>query len=69
MLRKYFPSRDWSTLVRPVEEESHLQHLDHLSDDELRPEFLEGIESLHDKIMSQIKPKVLNKDYVTGEML
>lgn len=68
ILRELFPQRDWFTLVRPVEEESNLQKLEFLNDNELRPEFINGIKQLQNKIFSQIEPKFLGKSYVTGEL-
>jgi hypothetical protein len=68
ILRELFTKRDWFTLVRPVEEESNLQKLEFLNDGELRPEFINEIKQLQEKIFSQIEPKFLGKSYVTGEL-
>ena len=69
LLRDYFPNRDCVTLVRPVEEESNLQKLDSLDNTELRPEFLQGIEQLKNKIFSEVSPKLLNGSKVSGGAL
>jgi hypothetical protein len=69
LLREFFPKREWVTLVRPVQEEVDLQKLDSLANDELRPEFLNGIWFLKDKIFTEISPKILNGSQVTGEVL
>jgi hypothetical protein len=68
VLRDLFPKRDWFTLVRPVEEEANLQKLQFLNDNELRPEFLDGVKQLQDKIFSQIGPKCFGSSYLTGEL-
>jgi hypothetical protein len=51
-----------------VEEEANLQKLQFLNDNELRPEFLDGVKQLQDKIFSQIGPKCFGSSYLTGEL-
>ena len=69
LIRTYFPNRDCLTLVRPVEEEKHLQNLQELSDDELREEFLEQAKNLRNKIYKKIKPKFFHGQFLSGSML
>ena len=56
-------------MVRPVENEKNLQNLQHMPDDHLRPEFIENVTSLRQKIFKKVKPKTLNNKQMTGEML
>ena len=69
ILRKFFPNRDCFTLVRPVEEETDLQKLETLDYNELRHEFLQGVNQLRYKILSSMGPKVVNGVQITGEAL
>ena len=40
-----------------------------MPDEQLRPEFVEEIQSLRQKIFKKVKPKTLNNKQMTGEML
>lgn len=40
-----------------------------MSDDRLRPEFVEQMNSLRQRVFKRVKPKQLNGKYITGEML
>ena len=55
-------------MVRPTEEEKDLQNLQLSKDDKLRPEFLEQMMSLRQRIFKRVKPKVLNGKFITGEL-
>ena len=39
-----------------------------MHDDRLRPEFVEQMNNLRQRIYKRVKPKVLNNRYITGEM-
>ena len=69
LIKQVFPDRDCFTMVRPVENEKLLQNLQQMPDEELRPEFVEEIQSLRQKIFKKVKPKTLNSKQMTGEML
>jgi hypothetical protein len=69
LIRTYFPERDCFTLVRPVEEEKNLQHLQELSDDELRSEFLEQAKIFRNKVHKKVKPKFFHGQFISGSML
>lgn len=69
LLRHFFKDRDCSTLVRPTEDESNLQILGMLKDDALRPEFVEQLQLLKTKIHKKVKPKFLNGNVLSGQML
>ena len=70
-LRKYFKDRGCAILIRPVTEESDLQHLNTLPDSALRPEFLEAAVKLRKRILESTanRPLVHNNMYLTGSML
>ena len=55
-------------MVRPTEEERDLQSLQKLNDEKLRPEFIDQMRNLRNRIFKRVKPKVLNGRYITGEM-
>ena len=55
--------------MRPTEEESILQTIQLLPDQDLRPEFVDSANKLRNKIFKKVKPKILNGKFITGEML
>lgn len=65
----FFGERDCATLVRPLTSEDDLQRLEKFSLEQLRPEFLEQLSALRSKIMHSLKPKMLNNQVLSGEML
>lgn len=69
VLRHFFQERDCCTLVRPVEKEKKLQILNTLSDSELRPEFLEQLDSFRSKLTRKIKFKRQSNRFLSGPML
>ena len=69
LIKTYFPERDCFPLVRPVENENDLQNLQNLSDENIRPEFLNQCQLLTNKILKKIKPKNFNQKILSGEML
>ena len=69
MIKHFFTDRDWVTVVRPVENEKELQHLNHLSEQDLRPKFIEQIKSVKRRIFNNVKPKILNGKILNGSML
>lgn len=54
----YFPIRECLTLVRPVYEEEMIYNLNDLEDNRLRGEFLEGVNTLRNKIIDGTGPKM-----------
>mmetsp|Transcript_65116 Transcript_65116/g.160321 ORF Transcript_65116/g.160321 Transcript_65116/m.160321 type:complete len:1255 (+) Transcript_65116:107-3871(+) len=69
MLLAFFPDRDCVTLKRPVEDESMLQKLDTVDWGDLRPEFVQQVTTLRNKIYSSAPPKTLNGKALDGHML
>ena len=68
VIKNYFKERDCFTIVRPVENESDLQRLNCLENEKIRPEFLEQIEILREKIFMNVKPKNFEgKKFFSGE--
>lgn len=68
LIKTYFRDRDCHTMIRPIVDESKLQDLQNIPPEKLKPEFMEGIIHLRKKIASKIRPKVLNKKPLTGDM-
>eukprot|EP01017_Pseudomicrothorax_dubius_P051387 TRINITY_DN9884_c0_g1_i3.p1 TRINITY_DN9884_c0_g1~~TRINITY_DN9884_c0_g1_i3.p1 ORF type:complete len:1087 (+),score=311.01 TRINITY_DN9884_c0_g1_i3:56-3316(+) len=69
LLKQFFKERDCATMVRPLESEKELQRLDEVTNDGLRPEFIDQMAKVRAKVMRKLRPKVLNGKYVTGPML
>ena len=65
-LKLFFRERDCYTLVRPVNEEKKLKIIDKLPIEELRPEFLNQMNTLVKKIFESIRPKSVNGGYMNG---
>jgi hypothetical protein len=68
LIVNFFKDRDCYTMVRPTEEEKDLQLLQTANDDKLRPEFVEQMLSLRQRIFKRAKPKALNGKFITGEL-
>ena len=69
LLRGFFPERDCICMVRPLNSEEQLQHLEALELTELRPEFQTQVFRLREKILTKVKPKKLNGKCLSGAML
>lgn len=69
LIKHFFKDRDCQTLVRPVEDEKKLQSLSQLREEELRPEFKEGIAQLRGKVFKKARAKMLKGQVVTGAMV
>lgn len=69
LILNYFNDRDCYTMVRPTEEEKDLQILQELPDERLRPEFVEQMVALRQRIFKRVKPKKINNKEINGEML
>eukprot|EP00826_Nyctotherus_ovalis_P014179 TRINITY_DN13925_c0_g2_i1.p1 TRINITY_DN13925_c0_g2~~TRINITY_DN13925_c0_g2_i1.p1 ORF type:complete len:340 (-),score=85.66 TRINITY_DN13925_c0_g2_i1:65-1084(-) len=69
LLKSFFAERDCCTVVRPLTKEDDLQNLENLELKELRPEFMEQVEELRNKVINRMKVKMLNGKRLDGEML
>jgi hypothetical protein len=69
LFKHFFKERDCVTMVRPLESEKELQKLDIMSNDELRPEFVDQMKMLRKKVLKRVKPKILNGHVLSGRML
>jgi|JI9StandDraft_2_1071091.scaffolds.fasta_scaffold1078030_1 hypothetical protein len=58
--------RECMTLVRPVDEEELLYDLNVLEDHRLRREFIEGVNTLRNKIIDNTGPKIYGGKDITG---
>jgi len=58
-IKSLFPERECFPLVRPVNDEKELRHLDSLSPDKLRPEFKEGLGRLLETLFHRCRPKTV----------
>lgn len=55
----YFKDRDCVTFDRPVRDDRDLFKLNSVSDNQIRPEFLQQLNTLREKILAKISPKQL----------
>ena len=69
LIKSFFPELDCCTIVRPLTNEEHLQNLESRTLKELRPEFVEQIMFLRQKVLNRMKVKTLNGQSLSGEML
>ena len=69
MIVSFFKERDCYTMVRPTEDERDIQRLQDLTNEEMRPEFVQQMEALRAKIFKRVKPKQINGQIITGEAL
>jgi hypothetical protein len=69
LLKSFFGDRDCCTMIRPLTKEDQLQNLAELSEDALRPEFVEQVHQLRRKVINRIKAKQINGRKLSGEML
>lgn len=68
ILHNFFQDRHCFTLVRPVNEEEQLKHIEQLSLDKLRPEFVSQTNELRSVIIDSAKVKSLENHPLSGEM-
>lgn len=52
-----------------MEEESDLQKLNSIDDNDIRPEFVDQISKLRTKVFRKVKPKKLNGQFLNGQMI
>lgn len=64
-----FRDRDCMMLVRPTGSEDDLKRLNTLPNSRLRPEFLAGVSTLKNKIMSGAGPKMINGEKTNSLIL
>ena len=69
LIKGYFKEKDLFVMVRPVEEETDLQNLQNLPDEQLRKEFLEQAKLFRNKVMKKVKPKIFRKKNLNGFLL
>jgi hypothetical protein len=68
-IKNLFPDRDCFTLVRPMNDEAQLAHLEAVPTSQLRSEFREGLASLVDTCFVRAQPKRIGNTILTGPML
>ncbi len=59
-IKTYFKHRECMIMVRPTNSEIDLQNLDELSDEKIRPDFLQQVLALRKKLFNSCKPKTFN---------
>jgi hypothetical protein len=69
LIQHFFPERECIALIRPVEREDDLRHLESVDKNSMRPEFLRQVEAMKSTVFSKCRLKQLNGTPVTGEML
>jgi len=68
LLRSFFPKRDCTTLVRPSNDEKDLQNLDKKDEKDLRPEFVEQMNQLIQRITTTVRPKMVLGKPINGKL-
>ncbi|KAH8493778.1 hypothetical protein H0E87_020511 [Populus deltoides] len=68
-IRALFPDRECFPLVRPLNNENDLQHMDQISLDKLRPEFRAGLDALTKFVFERTRPKQIGTTVMTGPVL
>jgi hypothetical protein len=66
-IKDCFPHRRCFTLVRPVHDEYLLQRIDQAKEEDIREEFMTGVDSLFQFIGATLKPKRVGDLLFTGE--
>ena len=69
LIKAYFPERDCFCMVRPIENESSLQNLQNLPENNFRKEFLEQSKIFRNKVLKKTKPKRFRNKLLSGSML
>ncbi|TVT98189.1 hypothetical protein EJB05_56508, partial [Eragrostis curvula] len=68
-IRALFPDRECFTLVRPLNNENELQHLDQIPLEKMRPEFQAGLDELTRFVFERTRPKQVAGTIMTGPVL
>lgn len=68
LFKAFFTNRDCETMVIPVEREKDLQRLDDMDNSQLRPEFVEKVNHIREKVFKNVKPKKLNNKELNGPL-
>ncbi|WOK97262.1 guanylate-binding protein 2-like [Canna indica] len=68
-IRTLFPERECFTLVRPLNDENGLRHLDQIPLERLREEFRSGLDALTNFIFERTRPKQVGGTVMTGPIL
>lgn len=56
-------------MVRPTEAEKDLQKLDQIDNSLLRPEFVNQVKAIRQKVYTHVKPKKINGQSLNGNLL
>lgn len=65
-ITQFFVDRTCITMRRPVNDEKMLQHMDAVTDDELRPQFVEELQAFIKTTYTSVRPKRLFSEALTG---
>lgn len=68
-LVNFFKNRDCMTMVRPVNDEGDLRNIQHLRDDQIRPDFLFAMNAIRNKIYKNCTQKIINGVGMNTNML
>lgn len=67
-IQKYFKERDCHTLIRPINDESKLAHIEDLKYEELKLDFRKQVASLISSVKKKMRPKVINGKVLNASM-
>ena len=69
LFKSLFADRDCITFDRPVGEESQLQNLAEIPDEDLKQSFVRQIKTLKKKVIGKMRAKTLHGKSITGRIL
>ena len=69
VMKKFFTDRDCHVLKRPINDERKLRNINLIAYETLRPEFRCQMEDLVKKVFLNVKPKIIEGQALTGQML
>ena len=69
VFKSLFTERDCLTFDRPIGEESQLQNLSDLSNDQLKTSFMRQVETLKKRVLGKMQTKTVHGKSITGRVL
>ena len=68
-LINFFKNRDCLTMLRPIDDEANLRNIQHLSDAQIKPEFLNSLNVIRNKVYKNCTQKVINGVGLNANMM
>ena len=68
LIKSFFTERSCYIMIRPVIDEELLQNLEKIDESQFRPDFLDQVVKLRNRVTHNVKPKTLNGEILSPEM-